>query len=54
MTNEEKAEIEADIKADFEAGYKGILQLPKRARFGVYLAYVYYFGLFKKNSEYAK
>ena len=43
-----RAEIEADIKADFEAGYEGILQLPKRARFGVYLAYVYYFGLFKK------
>lgn len=48
MTNEEKVEIEADIQADFEAGYEGILQLPKRARFGVYLAYVYYFGLFKK------
>lgn len=48
MTNEEKIEIESDIQADFEAGYEGILQLPKRARFGVYLAYVYYFGLFKK------
>ena len=48
MTNEEKAEIEADIQSDFDAGYEGILQLPKRARFGVYLAYVYYFGLFKK------
>lgn len=48
MTNEEKVEIESDIQADFEAGYEGILQLPKRARFGVYLAYVYYFGLFKK------
>ena len=48
MSNEEKAQIEEDINADFRAGYEGILQLPKRARFGVYLAYVYYFGLFKK------
>ena len=48
MTNDEKATIEADIQSDFDAGYEGILQLPKRARFGVYLAYVYYFGLFKK------
>ncbi len=48
MTNKEKAEIELDIAADFRAGYEGILQLPKRARFGVYLAYVYYYGLFKK------
>lgn len=48
MSNEEKKQIEADISADFAAGFEGILQLPKRARFGVYLAYVYYFGLFKK------
>lgn len=40
--------IEEDIKADFEAGYQGILRLPKKARFGVYLAYIYYTALFKK------
>ncbi len=43
-----KKEIEIDIEADFKAGYEGILQLPKNARFGVYMAYKYYFKLFKK------
>ena len=47
--NEEvKTEIEADIDIDFTAGYEGIKQLPKGARFGVYIAYVYYYSLFKK------
>jgi len=46
-----KKEIEADIEADFKAGYEGILQLPKNARFGVYMAYKYYFKLFKKIKE---
>lgn len=46
--NSTKAEIEADIKADFDHAYEGIIQLPKSARFGVYLAYVYYTKLFKK------
>lgn len=48
FTNQDKISIEADIKADFDRGYEGILQLPKSARFGVYLAYVYYINLFKK------
>ncbi|MCB2408189.1 phytoene/squalene synthase family protein [Hymenobacter lucidus] len=43
-----KREIEADIRADFEAGYAGIVQLPRAARLGVYLAYVYYLKLFHK------
>jgi len=43
-----KTEIEADIDIDFIAGYEGIKQLPKGARFGVYIAYVYYYSLFKK------
>lgn len=43
-----KAEIEFDINKDFEAGYNGIKQLPKKARLGVYLAYIYYYALFKK------
>lgn len=43
-----KTEIEADIDIDFKAGYEGIKQLPKGARFGVYIAYVYYYSLFKK------
>jgi phytoene/squalene synthetase len=43
-----KKEIERDIEQDFLAGYEGIKKLPKDARFGVYMAYVYYFKLFKK------
>lgn len=43
-----KKEIEADIEKDFKSGYEGILKLPKEARFGVYMAYKYYFKLFKK------
>lgn len=48
FTLDEKLRIEQDIYADFEEGYKGILQLPAKARFGVYLAYRYYLRLFKK------
>ncbi|MDP4587419.1 MAG: phytoene/squalene synthase family protein, partial [Flavobacteriales bacterium] len=45
---ETKKIIEAEIEEDFNEAYKGILKLPKEARFGVYVAYVYYFRLFKK------
>ncbi|RSK33845.1 phytoene/squalene synthase family protein [Hymenobacter metallilatus] len=48
FTDEVKRDIEADIRADFEAGYAGIVQLPRAARLGVYLAYVYYLKLFHK------
>jgi 15-cis-phytoene synthase len=48
FTEEDKANIEADIKADFDHAYTGIVQLPKGVRFGVYLAYVYYTKLFQK------
>lgn len=43
-----KSSIEADIEMDFKAGFEGIKGLPKNARLGVYLAYRYYFKLFKK------
>lgn len=43
-----KSTIETEIEADFKAGLAGIRKLPKGARFGVYLAYVYFFALFKK------
>jgi phytoene/squalene synthetase len=46
-----KKKIEADIKADFDSGYEGVVKLPKKARFGVYLAYVYYCALFAKISN---
>ncbi len=40
--------IETDIEKDFKDGFEGIKALPKRARFGVYLAYRYYYSLFDK------
>jgi phytoene/squalene synthetase len=43
-----KKEIEESIAKDFHHGYIGIKQLPRTARFGVYVAYVYYLALFKK------
>lgn len=43
-----KKEIEKNIEIDFKDGYEGIKKLPKDARFGVYVAYVYYYRLFKK------
>jgi phytoene synthase len=46
--NDRKREIEADIRADFEAAYVGIQQLPRAAKLGVHLAYVYYLKLFYK------
>jgi phytoene/squalene synthetase len=48
FTSAKKKEIEDDIAADFSHAYKGILQLPEKARFGVYVAYKYYQSLFKK------
>jgi phytoene/squalene synthetase len=43
-----KREVEVDIRADFEAAYVGIQQLPRSSRLGVYLAYIYYLKLFQK------
>jgi len=48
FTEETKKEIEDDIAKDFNAGYEGIKQLPRSARFGVYVAYLYYMALFEK------
>lgn len=48
FTTEDKKRIESEIKKDFDDAYIGIVQLPEGARFGVYLAYVYYTNLFKK------
>ena len=44
----QKAEIEEEIKIDFEKAYQGIIRLPEGAKFGVYLAYKYYLNLFEK------
>ncbi|HTL10069.1 MAG TPA: phytoene/squalene synthase family protein [Chitinophagaceae bacterium] len=48
FTDQEKTKIEADIQQDFNQAYDGILRLPVKARFGVYVAYKYYLSLFKK------
>jgi len=44
---QEKLEIEKEIEHEFAEAYKGILQLPKSSRFGVYLSYVYYTKLLR-------
>lgn len=48
FSKEEKCRIEDDIQNDFNEAFEGILNLPKEARWGVYLAYNYYLNLFKK------
>lgn len=44
----EKKKIEDDIQKDFDEALIGIRQLPKGAKFGVYVAYVYFYALLKK------
>ncbi|MFM7823130.1 MAG: phytoene/squalene synthase family protein [Bacteroidota bacterium] len=44
----DKKSIEADIQADFDAAYDGIMRLPKGVREGVYAAYVYYLELLRR------
>ncbi|MDQ6844446.1 MAG: phytoene/squalene synthase family protein [Bacteroidota bacterium] len=48
FTQETKKKIEEEIMNDFAEAYKGIIELPLKARFGVYVAYKYYLCLFKK------
>lgn len=43
-----KKHIIADIESDFAAGLKGIRQLPIEAKFGVFMAYRYYYQLLEK------
>ena len=48
LSPEVKAQIVEEIKADFDAAYEGIKQLPPSTKFGVYTAYKYYKQLLKK------
>jgi phytoene/squalene synthetase len=48
---EAKKQVEANIQADFDEAYLGIMQLPKGAQMGVYLAYIYYISLFNKIKQ---
>lgn len=46
--NESKRTIERDIESEFKEALVGIRRLPACSRFGVYLAYKYYWSLFLK------
>jgi phytoene/squalene synthetase len=48
FSNEDKINIENDIEADFIEALDGIKNLPRSSRLGVFIAYRYYFSLFKK------
>ncbi len=43
-----KKQLEAEIELDFQEAMKGLRQLKKQVRFGVYLAYTYYLSLLKE------
>lgn len=43
-----KRRVEEDIRIDFEEAFKGIKRLPRKSRLGVYVAYIYYYALFRK------
>jgi len=43
-----KKQLEAEIELDFQEAMKGLRQLKKQVRFGVYLAYTYYLRLLKE------
>lgn len=48
LSQHQKNEIEKEIEADFAMALIGIKQLPKGTKAGVYIAYVYYYALFKR------
>jgi phytoene/squalene synthetase len=48
FTPDEKLKIEEDIQDDFECALEGIIKLPSSSKLGVYVAYRYYFSLFKR------
>lgn len=48
LSADQKAKIEGEIEEDLEHAYQGLVKLPKGAKFGVYVAYVYFGELFRK------
>ena len=48
FNDKEKEKIEDDIHNEFMIALEGIKKLPKHAKQGVYLAYSYYYSLFRK------
>src|SRR6476620_3744172 len=51
FTYRDKMNIEKDIQNDFDHAYKGVVQLPLKARSGVYVAYKYCLSLFRKIKQ---
>jgi phytoene/squalene synthetase len=51
FSDRQKQEIEEDIQKDFDHAYQGIIRLPVKARFGVYVAYKYYLSLFRRIKQ---
>jgi len=51
LNADSKAEIEKKISEEFELALEGISLLPMKSKFGVYVAYKYYLGLFKKIKQ---
>lgn len=48
LSEAQKDEIIKDIENDFSEAYVGVKNLPNGARFGVYLAYIYFASLLRK------
>ena len=48
FSKSDKLKIENEIENEFIEGLKGIQMLPNTSKGGVYLAYMYYYNLFKK------
>lgn len=46
-----KEEIEKDIENDFKEALEGIRKLPMSSRFGVYIAYIYFYRLLGKINK---
>ena len=51
FNNSDKLKIENEIEKEFVEGLKGIRMLPNTSKGGVYLAYRYYYNLFKKIKQ---
>lgn len=51
LNEDSKLAIIQEIEENFSAGYKGILQLPREAKFGVFVAYRYYRRLLRKLQQ---
>ena len=51
FTEQDKKNIEEDIQADFSEALVGIKALPLKARFGVYVAFKYYYSLYKQIKQ---